>query len=90
MAPSGLRAVCFVLPLCCIVSSVRAQLIPIKTIPIAQGDQFQIFPANNLGLGSVSIALSDSVNDPFVNPATGTRVRDLPLSRERIKAALVS
>jgi len=75
MAPSGLRAVCLVLPLCCIVNPVRAQLIPIKTIPIAQGDQFQIFPANNLGLGSVSIALSDSVNDPFVNPATGTRVR---------------
>src|SRR6267154_1309977 len=74
MAPSGLRAVRFVVPLLCLAAPVRAQLIPIKTIPIAQGDQFQLFPANNLGMGSVSIALADSLNDPFVNPATGTRV----------------
>src|SRR4029077_8222992 len=44
-------------------------------IPIAQGDQFQIFPSNNLGLGSVSIALVDSVGDPFTNPATTARLR---------------
>src|SRR5437867_3193951 len=52
----------------------RAQIIQIKTIPIAQGDQFQFFPANNLGMGSISIALPDSLNDPFVNPALGTRL----------------
>src|SRR5467141_2480883 len=75
MAPSGLWAVCLIVPLLGLVSPARAQLIPIKTIPIAQGDQFQIFPTNNLGMGSVSIALADSLNDPFVNPATGTRVR---------------
>ena len=40
----------------------RAQIIQIKTIPIAQGDQFQFFPANNLGMGSISIALPDSLN----------------------------
>jgi hypothetical protein len=74
MAPSGLRAVCLVVALVCFVSPARAQLIPIKTIPIAQGDQFQIFPSNNLGLGSVSIALADSLADPFVNPALGTRI----------------
>ena len=74
MAPSGLRAVRLVVPLLCLAAPVRAQLIPIKTIPIAQGDQFQIFPANNLGMGSVSIALADSLNDPFVNPAMGTRL----------------
>src|SRR5437773_8512427 len=71
MAPSGLRAVRLVVPLLCLAAPVRAQLIPIKTIPIAQGDQFQIFPANNLGMGSVSIALADSLNDPFVNPEIG-------------------
>jgi hypothetical protein len=53
---------------------VYAQLIPIKTIPIAQGNQFQIFPSANLGMGSVSIALEDSLQDPFVNPATGARL----------------
>src|SRR5438309_10969217 len=51
-----------------------AQLISIKTVPIAQGDQFQIFPTNNLGMGSVSIALADSLSDPFANPAMGTRI----------------
>jgi hypothetical protein len=75
MAPSGLRAVCLVVPVFCLVSPARAQLIPIKTIPIAQGDQFQIFPSNNLGLGGVSIALPDSLGDPFANPATTARLR---------------
>ncbi|MGH7531575.1 MAG: hypothetical protein ACREMN_14435 [Gemmatimonadales bacterium] len=51
-----------------------AQLISIKTVPIAQGDQFLIFPSDNLGLGGVSIALADSLLDPFVNPALGSRV----------------
>jgi hypothetical protein len=75
MAPpsGGLRAVWLVVPLVCFVGPARAQLIPIKTIPIAQGDQFQIFPSNNLGMGSVSIALADSLYDPFMNPAMGTR-----------------
>src|SRR5690349_13003952 len=75
MAPSGLRAVRLVTSLLCFVSPAAAQLIPIKTLPIAQGDQFQIFPSNNLGLGGVSIALPDSLGDPFVNPATTTRLR---------------
>jgi hypothetical protein len=75
MLPSGLRAVCLVVPLICLVSPASAQLIPIKTIPIAQGDQFQIFPSNNLGMGGVSIALPDSLGDPFANPATTARLR---------------
>ena len=52
----------------------RAQVIPIKTIPIAQGDQFQFFPSQNLGMGSVGIALPDPLYDPFVNPAQGARL----------------
>ncbi len=75
MAPSGLRAVCLAVPLLCFVSPAPAQLIAIKTIPIAQGDQFQIFPSDNLGLGGVSIALPDVVGDPFANPATTARLR---------------
>jgi hypothetical protein len=75
MAPSGLRAVRLIASLLCFVSPAAAQLIPIKTLPIAQGDQFQIFPSNNLGLGGVSIALPDSLGDPFVNPATTARLR---------------
>src|SRR5260370_5436500 len=74
MVPSGLRAVRLVASLLCFVSPAAAQLIPIKTIPIAQGDQFQIFPSNNLGLGGGSIALPDSLGDPFANPATTARL----------------
>src|SRR5258706_12260916 len=74
MASGTLRAVRHMAALVCFVSPAAAQLIPIKTIPIAQGDQFQIFPSDNLGLGGVSIALPDSLGDPFANPATTARL----------------
>lgn len=53
-----------------------AQLIPVKTVPLATGDQFEIFPSLNRGMGSVSIAMDDPLLDPFVNPAKGGRLRD--------------
>jgi hypothetical protein len=56
------------------VAKVSAQIIPIRSVPLAQGDQFLIFPTANLGMGSVSIALADSLLDPFRNPAMGARV----------------
>ena len=59
----------------CLTAPARAQLIQAKTLPLAQGNQFQIFPSANLGMASVSIALADSALDPFVNPATGSRIR---------------
>ena len=46
-----------------------AQTIPIKTVPVAEGNQFLIFPSQNLGMGGVAIALDDPLLDPFVNPA---------------------
>src|SRR5512144_1901508 len=51
-----------------------AQIIPIRSVPLAQGDQFLIFPSANLGMGGVSLALADSLLDPFRNPAMGARV----------------
>jgi hypothetical protein len=57
-----------------IASTAAAQLIQIKTLPIADGDQWRIFPSANAGIGDVSIALPDSLLDPFVNPAKGSRV----------------
>jgi len=51
-----------------------AQVIPIRTVPLARGDQFFLFPSNNLGMGGVSVALVDSLLDPFRNPAMGGRV----------------
>src|ERR687885_2320830 len=55
--------------------SASAQLIGIKSVPIADGDQFQIYPSKNLGMAGVSIAVADTLLDPFVNPALGTRMR---------------
>ncbi|HXV87205.1 MAG TPA: hypothetical protein VD793_10920, partial [Gemmatimonadales bacterium] len=52
----------------------RAQLIPIKTVPVSQADQFAIFPSRNLGMGGLSIAVADPLLDPFTNPAKGSRL----------------
>src|SRR6476660_3467432 len=56
-------------------SAAHAQLIAVKTAPIADGGQFAFLPSANLGLGGLSIALPDSALDPFVNPAKGSRLR---------------
>jgi hypothetical protein len=60
-------------PLVC--GRAAAQLIPIKTVPVAEGDQFGFFPSANLGMAGVSIALDDTLLDPFSNPAKAARLR---------------
>src|SRR5256885_6749691 len=45
------------------------QLISIKTVPVAQGDQFDIFPSQHRGMGGASIALAATLLDPFRSPA---------------------
>ncbi len=52
-----------------------AQIIPIHTVPIVPADQFDIFPSYTLAMGGVSIAVADTLHDPFVNPAKGVRIR---------------
>ncbi len=54
--------------------SAVSQLISIKTAPIAEGNQFQLFPSKNMGMGSVSIAVDDVWLDPFKNPAKGSQI----------------
>jgi hypothetical protein len=61
-----------VLPIC---GSASAQLIPVKTMPLAEGDQFGFLPTANLGMGGVTLAIPDTLLDPFSNPAKGARVR---------------
>ena len=56
-------------------TSASAQLIPIKTLPIAQSNQFNFFPSANEAMGGVTLAVSDSLLDPFINPAKGARLR---------------
>jgi hypothetical protein len=55
-------------------STASAQLISIRTVPVSQSHQFEFFPSTALPMGGVRIALPDSLLDPFVNPAAGTRV----------------
>src|SRR5437868_14436825 len=68
------RALALLVLLLTMGQAARAQLISIKTVPIAQGDQFDIFPSQHQGMGGVSIALADTLLDPFRNPARGARL----------------
>lgn len=60
------------------------QGIPVKTVPVAEGDQFMIFPSQNRPMGGVSIALDDPLHDPFVNPARGAALRGTRLSLDPV------
>ena len=53
-----------------------AQLVPIRTIPVASGDQFLILPSANLGMAGVRFAVNDSLGDPWVNPAKGVFINE--------------
>jgi hypothetical protein len=54
-------------------STASAQLISIRTVPVSQSHQFEIFPSRTVGMAGVSIAVMDSLLDPWVNPALGVR-----------------
>ena len=56
-------------------SSASAQLVQIKTLPMAEGDQFAFWPSANQGMAGLSLSLPDSLLDPFLNPAKGARLR---------------
>ncbi len=55
------------------ISIAPAQLISIKTVPIATGDQFMIFPSQNLGMGNISIAIDDPWLDSWHRAPRGCR-----------------
>jgi hypothetical protein len=62
------------------VSGASAQTITPRTVPVHMGQQFDILPSDRSGMAGVSIALDDTLLDPFVNPAKGTRLRNGLLS----------
>lgn len=76
-APSRLAFLAAALLLTLAPGAVGGQLISLRSVPVASGDQFLVHPVARLGMGSVSIALNDSWLDPFVNPA---RAADVPES----------
>jgi len=62
------------------VTSLQAQLISLKTIPVATGDQFLIFPSQNVGMGGVSVSLADTLLDPWIVPSRGSAITGMHLS----------
>ncbi len=52
-----------------------AQVIAPRTVPVLIGQQFDILPSDRAGMAGVTIALDDTLIDPFVNPAKASRVR---------------
>jgi hypothetical protein len=55
-------------------SPLSGQLVSVKTVPVAAGDQFLLFPSQNLAMGGVSLALPDSLGGIFTNPSLGARL----------------
>jgi hypothetical protein len=53
-----------------------AQVIAPRTVPVLIGQQFDILPSDRAGMAGVTIALDDTLIDPFVNPAKASRVRN--------------
>lgn len=54
----------------------EAQTIPIRTVPVASGDQFLILPSATLGMGGVRVAVDDSLADGWTNPAKGVLISE--------------
>jgi len=57
-------------------AQVAGQLISVKTVPVATGDQFLTRPSARLGMAGVRIALDDALLDPFLNPAKGSLIEE--------------
>jgi hypothetical protein len=64
--------------ICCGVLAVpiesSAQVVTPKTVPVLQSGQFDMFPSARAGMGGATIAVDDTLLDPFVNPAKATRI----------------
>ncbi|MEX1139800.1 MAG: hypothetical protein WEF53_10705 [Bacteroidota bacterium] len=58
-------------------ASAFSQLIPLKTVPLATGQQFLFHPAENGTIGGITLALDDSLADPYHNPATGATLNGI-------------
>jgi hypothetical protein len=51
--------------------TVGAQAIPLRTVPVASGDQFLLLPSSTTSMGGVHVAVDDSLGDAWSNPAKG-------------------
>ncbi len=60
-------------------ATLGAQLITIRTVPVASGDQFLTAPSATLGMGGIRFAVDDSIADAWSNPAKGVFVTESAL-----------
>lgn len=70
----GRGVACVAALLAAATGTAAAQLISMRTVPIARADRFAFLPSRHLGMGGVSLALADTLSDLAVNPATGARL----------------
>ena len=56
-----------------------AQLIQIRTVPVATGDQFLTTPSANFGMAGLTYAVDDSIADGWSNPAKGALLSESSL-----------
>ncbi len=78
--PTGARPHFILIAMLLLVNSSYGQLISLKTIPVATGDQFLLFPSQNLGMGGINISLTDSLLDHWINPAKGSQINTSQVS----------
>ena len=78
-APLRYQALLCTVLIAAVPAPVAGQLISLKTVPVATGDQFLTLPSERLGMGGVAIALDDALLDPFVNPAKGSLIEESAL-----------
>ena len=57
------------------ISICSSQLISVKSVPLATGSQFDIYPSESFGMGGISIAFDDTYKDPFCNPVCGRKIQ---------------
>jgi hypothetical protein len=53
-----------------------AQVLPVRTVPVASGDQFLMLPSQSMGMGGVTLAIDDPLADAWSNPAKGALVAE--------------
>jgi hypothetical protein len=79
MRPSRQAALGLLALLAAAPAAAAAQLVTIRSVPVAAGDQFLVHPSQTLGLGGLSVAVDDTLADPFRNPAAGARAAGVHL-----------
>lgn len=69
------------LPVCLLATAAPsgAQLVPVRTVPVASGDQGLVLPSTTTGMAGVRLAVDDTLGDPWTHPARGARLRETEL-----------